>query len=94
MRKGFKRHTGDKLNELPFVDRKELWVSEQHPDTVKLETFDCQLYDEQSGKCRDYGNRPDVCKKTTCGAFDTDEEEQQRQAIDEVRKEKFIICKK
>lgn len=94
MRKGFKRHIGEKLKDLPFVDREELWISKQHPDTVKIEAYDCKLYDEKSGQCLDYENRPEICKNTTCDAFDTNDEEQQRRAIDKSKKEEFFICKK
>ena len=94
MRKGFKQHIGGKINDLHFDERGEVWIPENHPDTVKIETYNCRRHDEKTGKCLDYENRPEICRNTTCGAFDTDDENEQRQAIEAVKKEKFIICKK
>jgi len=94
MRKGFKQHVGDKIKDLPFDERGEIWIPENHPDTVKIETYNCRLHDEKTGKCLDYENRPEICRNTTCAAFDTNDKNEQRQAIEDAKKEKFIICKK
>ena len=93
MKKGFKSHIGEGLKDLPFKDRKEIWISEKHPETVKLETFDCDLYDEKDGLCKDYENRRDICKKTTCTARVTEDVEKQKELIKKFKQEKFIICK-
>ena len=94
VKRGFKRHVGEDMQKLPFVDKEELWVSEAHPDTVRLEAYDCKLYDQTSGLCLDYDNRPEICKNTKCGAFDLDDEKAQEKMVKKIKDEKFIICKK
>ena len=35
-------------------------------DITKLETYDCKNFDSASGLCKDYKNRPDICKNSGC----------------------------
>jgi Fe-S-cluster containining protein len=44
----------------------ELWISEEHPESVKLEIYDCLLYDENIKICRHYEKRPEICHNITC----------------------------
>lgn len=53
VKRGFKNYWGKKFEELPFKERKEIWIPKSHPDTVKLEVYDCDLFDEKTGLCKD-----------------------------------------
>jgi Fe-S-cluster containining protein len=82
----------DEKGEKIWTDRDELIIPEDHPDTVRLRTFDCKKFDSDSGQCQDYENRPAICRKSSC--YD----ESNPSSIDEQHsrciKEKFIIVKK
>lgn len=45
---------------------KELLISEEHPDTIKLKTYNCEYYDKISGKCLNYEKRPRICRNASC----------------------------
>lgn len=94
-RYGFKQNKKDELNSLPFRDRDEIVAPESSIEKTRLETYDCENYDEATGLCKDYENRPQICRDTKCEAFDTEDETEQKRIIEEIKEEKYIpICKK
>jgi Fe-S-cluster containining protein len=48
-----------------WTKRKEVLVPEDQEHT-KLETYDCKNLDTKTGECRDYENRPEICKNSGC----------------------------
>lgn len=92
MRRGFSLEE-EKLKKTPFKFKNEMLVSEDHPDTVKVEGYECDFFDRESGKCLEYEGRPDICKKTSCQAFETENESEQREIIKKINQEKFIKIK-
>ncbi|MBI5076947.1 YkgJ family cysteine cluster protein [Candidatus Falkowbacteria bacterium] len=94
VRRGFKSHFGERMKDLPFKEREEIWIPKEHPDTVRLEAYDCALFDEKTGLCKDYEKRPSVCRDTQCRAFETDNANEQKKIIEKNKTEKFYICKK
>ncbi|MFH1142582.1 MAG: YkgJ family cysteine cluster protein [Candidatus Uhrbacteria bacterium] len=94
MKQGFKAHQGTKLNELPFEERDDLLIPETEIDTTRLESFDCKLFDEKTGQCKDYKNRPKICRQTECKAFETNNEQEQKEIIAKIKNEKFICQKR
>lgn len=79
--------SGEKI----WKPRKEIWVSEEHPDTDRIRTYDCSYYDGKTGRCIKYENRPEICRSTSCVKDNSDK------SIDEQRKEtiesKYIVIK-
>lgn len=49
-----------------FIERNEYLIPEKNIDTVKLKTFDCRNFDKETGLCKDYENRPNICRNTSC----------------------------
>ncbi len=56
----------DKDGKKIWIDREEIQIPESHPDTVKLKTFDCVNLDNETGECKDYQHRPEICKNSGC----------------------------
>lgn len=82
--------------ELPsrFHARGEILAPESSYETTKLESFDCDNFDQATGLCKDYENRPKICQETKCAAFHETDEDKQAKIINEIRNEKFFIWKK
>lgn len=72
-----KNEKGEEL----FKKRDEVLVPENHPDTARVHTFDCINFDSKTGLCKDYENRPDICRNTSCI------NEQSEKSMDEQRKD-------
>ncbi len=68
-------------------------IPESEAEIVQLESYDCKLFDKESGRCKEYANRPAICKKTICDAFKTDDEKKQKEIIDKIKREKYTVCK-
>ncbi|MBI5254767.1 YkgJ family cysteine cluster protein [Candidatus Falkowbacteria bacterium] len=64
------------------------FARESCPDSYKLDFYSCKEFDEQTGKCKDYENRPDLCKNTKCGLFDCKNEEERKRLL-KGHREKF-----
>lgn len=43
-----------------------MFVSPTDPDTQRIQTFDCINFDKDTGLCKDYKNRPNICRNTSC----------------------------
>lgn len=56
----------DKYGNNLWKDRGEILAPEDKIEKVRVITFDCVNYDNVTGKCLDYENRPDICRGTTC----------------------------
>lgn len=93
LKKGYKQYIGKDFDELPFKDRDELLIPENNIETVKLESYDCNLLDRDTGLCSDYENRPSLCKNTECAAYSTDDPNKQGAIINDIKSEKYIVCK-
>ena len=78
------------LKKLPFSETGEVVVPEGHPESVKLRTYKCSNFDSKNGLCKDYENRPEICRNTKCDAFDSDDDVKQKNAIEKNKSEKFI----
>ncbi len=74
---------------LPFADNNEIFVPKEHPDTVRLKTYICDKFNQSTGKCDDYENRPDICRNTKCKAFETSDREEQARIIKEIKIAEF-----
>ena len=48
-----------------WTKRPEILAPESLPD-IKIYTYNCKNFDNQSGQCADYDNRPNICRNTTC----------------------------
>lgn len=64
-----------------WKDTGETWIPESQPDSVRVMTFNCINHDKENNRCKDYENRPDICRKTSCV------EEECDKSIDEQHKE-------
>jgi Fe-S-cluster containining protein len=71
--------------------RDEIRVSENHPETVKLEIYDCLRYNPNTGLCNNYEKRPHVCQTTTCINVNNAEKSLDEQHK-ELTEECFIKC--
>lgn len=56
----------NKSGEPIWHKRAEILVPEEHPDTVRLETYDCDHLDHETGRCKEYEDRPEICKSSGC----------------------------
>jgi Fe-S-cluster containining protein len=41
-------------------------IPKTHPDTVKIDLYKCLLLDKKTWLCKDYQNRPEICKNSWC----------------------------
>ena len=48
-----------------WKERNELLIPE-NSETMRLKTLDCINLDKETGLCKDYENRPEICKDTSC----------------------------
>ncbi len=64
-------------------------VSEDTPDGIKLNAYECENFDDNTGLCKDYENRPEICQNSTC----EDEETKDKKPTSIKPKEKFLIIK-
>ncbi len=71
----------------------ELWAPEKHIDSVRLEVYDCEWFDKKTGLCKNYEDRPDICRRSKCRAFEVQDSEEQKKIIEEIKSEKFIKIK-
>ena len=66
-RQGFDDSILDKENLRDiWEDTGEILVPEENIDTDRIKTFKCVNYDKESGKCKDYERRPNICRNTSC----------------------------
>ncbi|MCL5406887.1 MAG: YkgJ family cysteine cluster protein [Patescibacteria group bacterium] len=77
----------DKEGEKLWQERPELLVSEKHTERP-FKAYDCRNFDSETGHCKDYDNRPEICQNTSCidknSSLTVDEQHQR------VLEEKFI----
>jgi len=79
--------------DLPFRAEKGIFIPEKAMDHVRLKNYSCSQFDCQTGLCKDYANRPNICRNTSCGALRTDNKEEQARIISAIKAEKFIkLC--
>jgi len=68
--------------------RDEVLIPENDIEHGRVKTYDCKHFDETTGKCKIYEDRPDICKNTTCI------DEKSEKSVDEqhrkVTEQKFI----
>jgi len=57
-----KAQNGKDLRELLKEER----IPKDKPDTVRLQIYKCLLLDKNTGLCKEYENRPDICKNSSC----------------------------
>ena len=76
--------------ELPFVDLNEIFIPEQHPDSVRLKTYKCHFFNPSTGLCDNYANRPNICRNTECFAFQIADKKKRLELIKFIQSEKFI----
>lgn len=73
-----------------FVFSGEILIPEKHPESIRLKTYTCKFFDQEKGVCKDYKNRPSICKNTICVAFNTNIFSEQAEIIDGIKREKFF----
>jgi Fe-S-cluster containining protein len=52
----------DKNGKEIWEKKPEMRIPEAHPDTIRLDIFECLNYNKEEKKCDDYENRPDICR--------------------------------
>ncbi|HAL49844.1 MAG: hypothetical protein UU40_C0004G0022 [Candidatus Uhrbacteria bacterium GW2011_GWD2_41_121] len=82
------------ISELPFRKLDETHIPVDELETTRLDVYQCENHDPESGLCKDYENRPDICRNSRCRALDELDEGKQKRFIDEERNQEFIVCKK
>jgi Fe-S-cluster containining protein len=79
--------SGEKI----WKERAEILIPEDEVDRTRLKSYDCVNLDKATGRCRDYENRPLICRKASCISRDS------KESIDEqhkkMTKRKFISIK-
>ena len=70
------------------IKKGELLVPDDNPDGQKIETYNCKNYDPETGKCQDYENRPDICKRSGC--IDPSSEKSEEEQFKRLANQKFI----
>ena len=80
----------DKNGKSLWKERDEILAPEDTMEKVKIATFDCINYDENTGKCLDYENRPEICRNTTCITDQSGDVDDQHKKVTEV---KFVKIK-
>lgn len=65
------------------LHRKEIIAPEESWEVDKLKTFNCIEHDKETGLCKNYDNRPDICRATSCINEDSQEsiDEQHKKII-------------
>ncbi len=71
---GFNKRTGLSDFKIPKDENgKDIWeetdnilAPENHPETIIVKEFKCVNHDKENNRCRDYENRPDICRNTSC----------------------------
>jgi Fe-S-cluster containining protein len=56
----------NKEGKLLWKSRYEILAPRDEIEIKKLKTYDCINYNKIDGRCKDYKNRPDICKNTSC----------------------------
>ncbi len=69
-----------------FTNKKEFLFSKDNPDTEKFQTFECKNFDKDTGLCKDYENRPDLCRNTSCIDSNQKEKSEDEQHEDFINK--------
>ena len=82
----------DKNGNSLWTKRDETLLPEKDFETQVVDTYDCKNFNEETGLCADYENRPEICRNTSCVSDNTIEK------TDEQRKKyvgtKFFRIKK
>jgi len=85
-------------DEIPVNEKGEkIWeyqgilASEKTPDGIKLKAYKCKNFDEETGLCKNYKNRPMICRETTC--IDEKSKESTDKQYKKFIKNKFILIK-
>lgn len=47
------------------IAKDEIWAPEIDIDTKRVQIYDCLLYDKDNKNCKDYENRPKICRNTS-----------------------------
>ncbi len=72
-------------------------IPKDKPDGVRLQIYECLLLDKNTELCKDYKNRPEICKNSSCINKDSNKskEEQHKASINsKFYKNKFSRWKK
>jgi len=70
-----------------------LFAPESNVETVKLRIYDCDNLDKKTGLCKDYKNRPEICRNSRCKALETKDQREQAKIIKEIKNQKFVEIK-
>lgn len=73
-----------------WTKRQEILVPEDQV-SVKLETYDCKNFDSETGKCKDYEHRPEICKNSGC--IDPESQESVDEQHCKLKGKKFLKIK-
>lgn len=81
----------DKDGNQIWKDRKEIVTPSNETERVRLKTFDCELLDSDTGRCKDYENRPEICRHTSCIDMGSSKrsDEQHQEAVEK----EFLVLK-
>lgn len=67
------KHTPSELNIPADKDGNPLWkkrdevlLPEKDSETHIVDVYDCKNFNEETGLCGDYENRPGICRNTSC----------------------------
>ena len=78
------------IKNTPFVKTKKILIPEKHPESIRLNTYSCNNFDCQTGLCKDYSNRPIICRNTRCLLFNLISEREKIKFAEKIQSEKFI----
>lgn len=56
----------DKKGDPLFINLKKFIYLKNESERSKLQTFECKNFDKETGLCKDYENRPNICRNTSC----------------------------
>ncbi len=80
-------------DKLPFVKLEGVLVPKSNPDTVRLKQYRCSNFNVKTGLCTDYDNRPNICRNTTCRAFDVIRYIDKKRIVEQIKEEQFFSKK-
>lgn len=94
VRKGFpdEKIPKDSTGKPIWEKRDEILVPEDHPDTVRIDTYECRKLNKTTGLCEDYENRPEICRDSGCVDGEETEADIDRRHK-EVTEQKFITLR-
>ena len=68
--------------------KRDTTLRPEDQEHMKLDAYDCKNFDPSTGKCKDYENRPDICKNSGC--VDSSSPMSAEEQYQEMKKKKIL----